>query len=217
MVAATGGYAIYRASMKTPSVIIADSNGGPPKLDMEALNKMGDANRQRALADYGRALAEARGSNTVPPWATGAGSDPRHQEMRQMISQLPYEDRRAVFKAMGERREVERREEIKAFFKLSPEEQRAELDKRLDAIADRQRAIQARASSQGQTPGNDARGWRPQNSNPEARLQRFRERLDSSTPEDRALQQAYFAALQKRAVERGIPFGGGRPGGGFGR
>ena len=141
MVAATGGYAIYRAPMKTPSAIIADSNGGLPKLDMEALKKMGDANRQRALADYGRALAEARGSNTGPLWTTGAGSDPRQQEMRQMMSQLPDEDRRAVFKAMGERREVERREEIKAFFKLSPEEQRAELDKRLDAMADRQWAI----------------------------------------------------------------------------
>lgn len=126
--------------------------------------------------------------------------------------QLAREDRRAVGRGMHEERRKEMLEEIDSFFKLGPEEQAAALDQRLDAMAARRAEWEKRRNAGGNEERRNRDGDRngPPRSgerSEEQRLQHFHERLDDSSPEERAKMQAYFAALRARAEKRGIAFG----------
>lgn len=92
--------------------------------------------------------------------------------------------------------------QVDRFLAMSPEEQREEMDQRIDAM----RAMQARG--QNGPPGGGGNGPRPSPQQMDAMRKRM---LDWSTPEQRAKMDAFFEKFRKRMQERGIS----PPGGGF--
>ncbi|MCE5266889.1 MAG: hypothetical protein LLG00_03270 [Planctomycetaceae bacterium] len=145
------------------------------------------------------------------------GNGPPTREIRQAMEKLSPDQRRQVHQAWGEQRQRQADKEIDDFFNLPPEKRVAELDKRIQEMEKRrkeweQRRAEAQAKaasgqSAGQTPGRGnpggPRGGR--SSNPTARSERANQRLDNSSPAQRAQRQAYRTALQQRRIQLGLP------------
>jgi hypothetical protein len=149
------------------------------------------------------------------------------EELHKAMRDLPAQQRHELMeqgRAYMERRMDER---IDAFFALPKQERTAYLDKEIKQMEERRKQGEANRTSRGQSgqggtaggPGgsggpqanaggaqaNGPGGPPPPNTNPEARLQRRNQRLDSSTAQQRAKRSAYFAALQQRRSELGLP------------
>jgi hypothetical protein len=127
---------------------------------------------------------------------------------------------------------------VKDFFAAPPNQRQGILDKQINDDEKRRKEREARRA-QGGGPGGNPAGPNPngpgpsqagsgqaangpnagrqpgggRNANPETQSANRNRRLDNSSPEQRAQQAAYNAALQKRRIERGLPAWGGRPGG----
>lgn len=127
---------------------------------------------------------------------------------RERIRGLSDEQRRQFFESsrpMFQRMINERMDE---FLAMSPDEQRAEIDKRIDQMEERRKEREASGDNQGGNRRNDM--------SPEQRDQRRKERLDHTTPELRDKMDQIKDLFNKRREERGLdPID--RPGGGFGR
>jgi len=142
------------------------------------------------------------------------------QKVREEIKKLTPQQRNEVFK---ERREgmVNR---MREYSKLPPKEQVAFLDKEIDRMEEmkkmwqkRKKERESKQKSENATKNSDQKQGRgPRGgkdlSNAEKQNRR-RNRLDSTTPEERALFTKFIQDLKKRRAERGLPpF----PGRGFG-
>jgi hypothetical protein len=130
-------------------------------------------------------------------------------------------------RAEGERR---MKKQIDDFLAAPPSQRNAILDKQIADEERRRKEREARRAQggQGQNLGgpNSSQagagqgpnaGQQPggRNRSPEAQSANRNRRLDNTSPAQRAQQAAYFAALQKRRIERGMPASPGRgPGGG---
>ncbi|MFW5857855.1 MAG: hypothetical protein ACOCX4_08255 [Planctomycetota bacterium] len=205
---------------------------GLPTLDVEQVNALPREKRGVALEAYGKALAAARRGrdDSGGGWRVRGRDEGEENPVRQTLEKLSEEDRhtvmRTAWQTMREDRNDERMQEIRAFYALSEAERDAELDRRIDEMqarmAERRKEMEARRAereSRGDA-GGDADNRRPEGERrhgdgerqpptEEERLSRFREfRLDDTTPEERAMQQAYFEALRKRMEARGIEMRG---------
>ena len=150
--------------------------------------------------------------------AFGGQDEAVRAEYMAKIRELPDERRREVFSREGlseeESRAVRRNlrgtrrtgmlEEATKFFELSPEEQVAHLDKRIDETAARRKAWEERraASQNTERTGNEGRrGRRPRSAD---QMQKWMERrLSQHTPRERAVFHEYFRRLRERRRQRG--------------
>jgi hypothetical protein len=158
----------------------------------------------------------------------GWRSPSAREEMRKKEEALSSDQR----EALRQQREKDRKEwmekehqKMDNFFAMTPEQQRAELDKEIDRM--QQRSERKKDDGQGKGPRSDgqakdggsggdpsAKGGGP---SLEQRDARMREMLNHTTPEQRAQWSNYRLMMQQRMQERGItpPSGGrGGPGGG---
>ena len=142
----------------------------------------------------------------------------RFEVLRKETEQLSPEQREEVRHQMRQQFERRMQERVDAYFALPPEQRTAHLDQQIDAMEQRRKEWESRRARQGQTqqgqtrqgqPRRDAgargRGGNRRNMSAEQRSQRRKQRLDRSTPEQRAKRTAYFDALRKRRQERGLP------------
>lgn len=157
--------------------------------------------------------------------------------VRQEMEKLSPAQRDQVREHMREGFERRMDEQVKAYFALPKEQRVAYLDKQINEMEQRRKQWEARraqASQSGQPqsgtgappggPGGPQAGGGPpgppRDNSPEARSLRRDQRLDRQTAEQRAMQTAYFAELQQRRLQLGLPaspFPGPRPGPGPGR
>jgi len=124
------------------------------------------------------------------------------QEMRQVVEGLSQDQRRAL--AKDRRQEFEK--QIAKYFTLPKEERNAYLDAQIDRMEELRRQWQQAPIN---NPGIARSNTR--SNDPDERDRRRRDRLDESTPEQRAEFAAFFQALRDRRQQRGLPgWGGGR-------
>jgi hypothetical protein len=145
------------------------------------------------------------------------------QRLRKEVQRLSPAQRRMLF----DERRKQQRERLAKFFKLSPEERLAELDRRIDRMEAMRQQWEARraARDSGRSPdgagnGSGAGGtstgtatngpggpppWRGRPRSDEERNQRRKEWLARTTPEERAQRAEYFKLLAQRREQRGLP------------
>ena len=116
------------------------------------------------------------------------------RQLGQEVRQLSAEQRRELAKD----RSRGFREQMDRFFKLSRREQVAFLDQQIDRTETQRRQQPTAAAA----PGN-AGGQRSLST--EDRERRRKERLDQSTPEERAQRAEFFRQLNDRRQQRGLP------------
>jgi hypothetical protein len=132
-------------------------------------------------------------------------------EVHKEIEALTPEQRQQIWESMGET--FRRREDARmaAYFALPPKDRTAYLDKTIKEMEQRRKEMTAFRSQAGQSgqsrPSGSAGGGPrpPRQSTFDARIQHRNERLDRSTPEQRAQRYAFVAALNQRRSELGLP------------
>lgn len=150
--------------------------------------------------ELGRKLAREGG---------GLSEDERREltgELRSEMRQLSPEQRRRLFRERRQRRV----EELKAYFALPPGQRIAFLDRKIAEMEE------ARPRWQ-EVRGQGAFPRPPRSTDPDERERRRRDRLDSTTPEERAMMKEFFQAMGQRRQQLGLPAfapWGGNPGGG---
>jgi hypothetical protein len=141
--------------------------------------------------------------------------------VRDEVKTLPAAYQREFNSAMRDRFMSGMQKRMTDFFKLSKEEQRKELDKRIAEEEKRakereqqrkEREAQAKASGNSSGSGGSGRGngggdggGPPNGGGPGGWGGGLASRLDNSTPEMRALMAAYRQAMAQRRAELGLP------------
>jgi hypothetical protein len=163
------------------------------------------------------------------------------QQMRQQTENFTQEQRHQVWEFVRQQGERRMDKQMDAFFALPQKARVAELDKQIKEMEKRRKEMEARRAQGGggqRGPGGFGMGpggggpqmaqggpgggggpgvgpgggqRPPRDTSPKARATRRNQRLDSSTPEQRAKRSAYRSAMQQRRVELGLPVQG--PGG----
>jgi hypothetical protein len=113
--------------------------------------------------------------------------------------------------ALREDRRKASRERLARFFKMSPAEKQSYLDQQIDSMEQLRKRWQSQGGRRGNGPGGPPGGGR--SLSPEERDRRRKDRLDQTTPEERAQRAEFFKALSLRRQQRGLG-GWGFPGGG---
>jgi hypothetical protein len=103
---------------------------------------------------------------------------------------------------------------LDSFFKLSKKEQTARLDEQINRAEAARRRFEQQRGAGGPRPGSQTfgasgGGQRPRDA--EARELRRRQRLDRSTPQQRAQMDLHRRMIDQRRRERGLPVSTGRP------
>jgi hypothetical protein len=138
------------------------------------------------------------------------------QERRQKWEQFRREQEQL---SPAERKELwadvrkKRQEEMKRYFAMSPAEKTAHLDAQINRMEQMRKQREAAQKAQGGAGGTGApnvSGAAPSGPPGAPRSQEERERLrkerlDDSTPEERAMRDQYFKDLQARRAQRGLP------------
>jgi len=152
------------------------------------------------------------------PYDSSPGVGAVFEKMRE----VPRTHRQQVERDMGRLWEARERAETGSYFSLSPEQREAELDRRIRAEDERRRQWEAeraqretQASGGGQrtgggTGGGQAGGGPPRSTSDEARLARSKQRIDGTTPDERARRAEYRRAIDERRERMGLPNGGPR-------
>jgi uncharacterized membrane protein YgcG len=169
------------------------------------------------IVEYDRAARGEVPFNSVAAFGT----------VMQKMRDVPREYRE---QQMGRLWEARERAEMGSYFALPPDKRQAELDRRIKVDEDRRKAWQAERERRDQRRG-DARtasaggdrggpggggggpggaGGRPPSGRrgsgtEESRNERSKQRIDRSTPEQRAQQSEYRRALEERRTKLGIP------------
>ncbi len=137
----------------------------------------------------------------------------RWQEFRQEMDKLTPEQRRQVGAKISEERRRTLRAKLQQYFAMSRKEQQAFLDGEINRMEARRRQRE-RDRAQGGTnaagaggPGNRG-NW--SKLSPAERDRMRQQRIDSSTPEDRAMTSEFFKQLNERRQQRGLPVRTGR-------
>lgn len=121
-------------------------------------------------------------------------------KLRDSMEKMTPDQRREVMTGPGGPMATMRRE-AEAFAELPVEKRKQFLDDRID----RMEKIMAAFKAMGGRPMGPRPGGQGGPSTSENRLERSREILNRTTPEDRALLSDYFSALMERRKERGLP------------
>jgi hypothetical protein len=144
----------------------------------------------------------AQGKNWTPEQRQEKG-----REMRQAMGNLSESQREALAAEGRQRFE----EQLRQYAQLTPAEKARHLDEQIK----RGERMRQQAAQRPQTPGGNGAGPRPgqqSNRSPEEREKRRKERLNSTTPEFRALMDQYRKDMAARRQQLGLPAaGGGRP------
>jgi hypothetical protein len=153
-----------------------------------------------------------------------ARSDPeKRDQFRDAMKKLTPAQREQVFGDWQQERERHMDAEIAKHFALPPDQQLADLDKKIKEDEKRAKEHEARRAQNGGQPNQTGPGPGPggngnagppggrQNQTPEQKMQRRNQRLDHSTPQQRAQRTAYRAAMQQRRVQLGLPANPPRP------
>jgi hypothetical protein len=175
--------------------------------------------------------------------ADGPPSPAQREQFRQEMQKLTPDQRRQLGQEMGQQWQRRANERAKGYFALPPDKRQDYLDKRIAEDEQRrkereeqrkQRQQQAQGGQGGNPgaakqgpgmgpgqgpsgPGNPGGGpGGGQNQSPEARSAGRNQFLDNTSPQQRAQNMAYRAAMQQRRLQLGLPASpfGGR---GFGR
>jgi hypothetical protein len=98
---------------------------------------------------------------------------------------------------------------------MSPKDKTRHLDRMIKEMEQRRQARQAQGGGRGQgPPGGGPNGpWGPRDRSASSRDASRQERLDNTTPAERAQMTQFFRDLNARRQQLGLPTGGGR---GFG-
>jgi hypothetical protein len=159
-------------------------------------------------------LAKARELRNELTGPNARTMDP--QERRQKWEQFRREQEQL---SPAERKELwadvrqKRLEEMKRYSAMSPAEKTAYLDERINRMEQMRKQREAAQKAQGAPGGTGAAnvsGAAPPGppGGPRSQEERERlrkERLDDSTPEERAMRDQYFKDLQARRAQRGLP------------
>src|SRR5262249_14787191 len=138
------------------------------------------------------------------------------QERRQKWEQFRHEQEQL---SSAERKELwadvrqKRQEEMKRYFAMSPSEKTTYLDAQINRMEQMRKQREAAQKAQGSAGGAGSptsSGAAPPGGPGPPRSQEERERLrkerlDDSTPEERAQRDQYFKDLQARRAQRGLP------------
>ena len=151
------------------------------------------------------------------------------REMRDKFEKLPPELQKQAFDAGRPQFQQFMEQRLDDFFALKPEQQKAELDKRIDEMEKRDKRRQERQAAR-KTAGNGATatqsasarpggdrgdrsgwgGWGGRNMTDKQRQQMRKEMLNSTTPQMRAKFTEFRRMMDDRRKERGLPPGRGR-------
>jgi hypothetical protein len=153
-----------------------------------------------------------------------SGRPPRPEDfdrMRRETAQLSDAQRRQVGEHMRDNMQRRMEKQIDDYFALPPQKRTAYLDKQIQDEEKRRKEREARraqdAGNRSRNPqngqGQSANAGGGRNANPNARSEGRNRRLDGTSPDQRAKQAAYRAAMQQRRIALGLPPGPGRPGG----
>jgi hypothetical protein len=145
----------------------------------------------------------------------GATPDQRRASfelVRKEMDQLSPEQRHAVREGMHQNFERQMDQRIADYFTLPPAQRVAQLDQQIkemekhakDQASRGRQGGGAGGGGPGRGPANAGGGGPPRDNSATARAVRRNERLDRSTPEQRAQRSAYFSDLKKRRVELGL-------------
>jgi len=134
----------------------------------------------------------------------------RMQEFRQEVARLSPAQKRELFEPMRQKAQ----EKLAAYARLSPLEKIEYLDKAIDRAEKARKEGQQRGSGAGRAGGGPPGGaGGPGGGRPPLTQdqidQRRKERLDSTTPEERALRDQFRRDMNARRQQRGLPTGGG--------
>jgi hypothetical protein len=151
----------------------------------------------------------------MPPEQRQQAFDLVHKEM----NKLNHAQRREVEQVMRENFERRMDKQIAAYFALPKAQRAAYLDKQIDEMEKMRKDREARQPRSGQAGAGQSGGPRgggpsqanpagprpPPNLNSDAMAQRRAQRLDRTTATQRAMRATYFADLQQRRAQRGMP------------
>jgi hypothetical protein len=139
-------------------------------------------------------------------------------DFRQQLGSLSDAQRRAFFDANRNEWGQRMQQRMDEYFAMSKADQQKRLDEILNRIVQARNSQQQNANGQGNAQGNRGpngnRGG-GRNMTDEARQARAKQRLDNTSPKQRAQIAEFRRQLDTRAQQRGIPLNSG-PGGGFG-
>jgi hypothetical protein len=132
----------------------------------------------------------------------------KFREIREQVSQLSPEAQRAFRREMGNQRAAEMDNRLNAFFAApTPVARKKVLDQHINEMEKMRAQREARRQSQ-PTQVAQASGGRstPVDGPPRgSRRGNLQDRLDRSTPEERAKRSEYFRAMRERRRELGLP------------
>lgn len=136
-----------------------------------------------------------------------AQRDQLRDQFRQRVSSLTDDQRRALFAGGREQWRQREQQRMDAFFALSRADQQKQLDDSINRMLQR-RNEQNQNPSAGNRDGRGERGnggGGGRNMTPAQRESRAKQRLDNSTPKERAQRAEYRRRMQERMQQRGIP------------
>src|SRR6478752_5388059 len=159
-----------------------------------------------AIAELQDLSKQMRDSNL-----TDAQRNQMRTDFRQRLDSLSEAQRRSFFDANRGDWNQRMQQRMDEYFAMS----KADQQKRLDEILNRMvqaRNSQQQAGAQGNGQGNRGGNRGGQNMSDAARQARSKQRLDSTSPKQRAQMAEFRRQLDTRAQQRGIPIstGGGR-------
>lgn len=168
------------------------------------------------------------------------GSSPSARPMFEKMREVPREYRDQVGQQMGRLWEARERAELASYFALPADKRQAELDRRIKAEearrkqwqAEREKRDQSRGAGRSQAANGPPGGGRgpggggpggvgpgggrgpgggpPRGGTQDSWNERSKQRIDRSTPEQRARQTEYRRAMDERRTQLGLPTGGRR-------
>jgi hypothetical protein len=149
-------------------------------------------------------LAEMQNLQQLAPDKRGE----KFREIREQVSQLSPEAQRAFRREIGKQRAAEMNNRMNAFLTApTPAARKKVLDQHINEMEKMRAQRESRQRSGGQQIAQ-ASGGRPQTGDGPPRGGRrgnFQDRLDRSSPEERAKRSEYFRALRERRKELGLP------------
>jgi hypothetical protein len=159
-----------------------------------------------AIADLQGLSEQMRDKNL-----TDAQRNQMRTDFRQRLDGLSESQRRAFFDANRNDWNQRIQQRMDEYFALPKAEQQKRLDEILNRIVQARNSQQQNANGQGNRGGGGNRGGR--NMSDAARQARSKQRLDSTSPKQRAQFAEFRRQLDTRAQQRGIQMGD--QGGGF--
>ena len=130
----------------------------------------------------------------------------KFREIREQVSQLSPDAQRAFRREMGKERAAEMDNRLNAFFAApTPVARKKVLDQHINEMEQMRAQREARRQPQQLAQASSGRSASGDGSPRGGRRGNLQDRLDRSTPEERAKRSEYFRAMRERRRELGLP------------